>query len=80
MSSLHVFTKSVFAARLYYKSSLHVFTTCLYYTSSLHVFITCLYYASLLPEQGLRIAVNRELHVLEQALPQAVELLRPGAL
>jgi 16S rRNA (cytosine1402-N4)-methyltransferase len=28
--------------------------------------------------QGLRIAVNRELHVLEKALPQAVDLLRPG--
>jgi len=28
--------------------------------------------------QGLRIAVNRELHVLQRALPQAVELLRPG--
>ena len=29
-------------------------------------------------KQGLRIAVNRELHVLEKALPQAVALLRPG--
>lgn len=28
--------------------------------------------------QALRIAVNRELEVLESALPQAIELLRPG--